>query len=187
MKNWGVSGEWGVPCVSSGPSSLSYMRPRIKISKRSMRFLRMPCSQVCSLCKCTEFWLTACLLPEFLLYLFFVTVVSFVLIFRIAPTHGNRNPLVYISICSLVGSVSVMSIKGFGIALKLTFAGNNQVCHFPSCLGRAERMLNLLCLSVDTFVDLFVCSCCSRLYSGSDELLQQGARPLFHQCVRVFL
>ena len=35
----------------------------------------------------------------------------------------------YISICSLVGSVSVMAINGFGIALKLTFAGNNQLTH----------------------------------------------------------
>lgn len=35
--------------------------------------------------------------------------------------------MVYISICSLVGSISVMAVKGFGIALKLTFAGNNQL------------------------------------------------------------
>jgi hypothetical protein len=33
---------------------------------------------------------------------------------------------VYISIASLVGSVSVMFIKGFTVALKLTFAGENQ-------------------------------------------------------------
>ena len=34
--------------------------------------------------------------------------------------------MVYISICSVVGSVSVMSVKAFGIALKLTMGGNNQ-------------------------------------------------------------
>jgi hypothetical protein len=45
----------------------------------------------------------------------------------IAPTHGNKTPLVYVSICSLAGSVSVMAVKGFGVALKLTFAGNNQL------------------------------------------------------------
>lgn len=39
--------------------------------------------------------------------------------------------LVYISICSLVGSITVMAAKGFGIALKLTFAGNNQLL-YPS-------------------------------------------------------
>ena len=47
----------------------------------------------------------------------------------VAPTHGRKSPVVYLSICSLVGSVSVMAIKGFGIALKLTFSGNNQLGH----------------------------------------------------------
>jgi hypothetical protein len=51
------------------------------------------------------------------------------MIFAVAPRYGRTNPVIYISICSLVGSVSVMSIKGFGVAVKLTFAGNNQFTH----------------------------------------------------------
>lgn len=51
------------------------------------------------------------------------------MIYKIAPKHGKKNPLVYISICSTVGSVSIMAVKAFGIALKLTFAGNNQFTH----------------------------------------------------------
>ena len=51
------------------------------------------------------------------------------MIYYVAPVHGTRIPLVYISICSLVGSMSVMAIKGFGVALKLTLAGNNQLTH----------------------------------------------------------
>jgi multidrug transporter EmrE-like cation transporter len=51
------------------------------------------------------------------------------MIYKVAPVYGKRNPLIYISICSTVGSVSVMSVKAFGIALKLTFAGNNQFSH----------------------------------------------------------
>ena len=51
------------------------------------------------------------------------------MIYLVAPKYGRTNPLVYISICSLVGSVSVMAIKGFGVAVKLTFAGNNQFTH----------------------------------------------------------
>jgi magnesium transporter len=51
------------------------------------------------------------------------------MIYKVAPTHGKKNPLIYISICSTVGSVSVMSVKAFGIAVKLTFAGNNQFTH----------------------------------------------------------
>lgn len=37
--------------------------------------------------------------------------------------------MIYLSICSTVGSVSVMSVKAFGIALKLTLEGNNQLSH----------------------------------------------------------
>jgi len=52
-----------------------------------------------------------------------------VMIYKVSPIYGKRNPMVYLSICSTVGSISIMAIKGFGIALKLTFAGNNQFSH----------------------------------------------------------
>jgi magnesium transporter len=64
--------------------------------------------------------------PGFLLYIFFVLVFSMMMIYLVSPRYGKTNPLVYISICSVVGSVSVMSIKGFGIAVKLSFEGKNQ-------------------------------------------------------------
>src|SRR3569833_616306 len=65
----------------------------------------------------------------FLHYLAIVTTYSFVAIYKIAPVYGKKNPLIFLSICSLVGSVSVMSVKAFGIALKLTINGNNQFSH----------------------------------------------------------
>ncbi|KAJ3755957.1 DUF803-domain-containing protein [Lentinula raphanica] len=64
--------------------------------------------------------------PAFLLYVMAVLVHSVVTIALIVPRYGRTHPWVYISICSLVGSVSVMSIKAFGIAVKLTIGGNNQ-------------------------------------------------------------
>lgn len=64
-----------------------------------------------------------------MLYCLTVLVFSLVMIYKVSPRYGKKNPVVYISICSLVGSVSVMAIKGFGIAVKLTFAGNNQFTH----------------------------------------------------------
>src|SRR5271170_6323218 len=69
------------------------------------------------------------LIPAFLLYCLLVAVFAAVMIYKVCPIYGKKNPLVYISICSTVGSVSVMSIKGFGIAVKLTFAGQNQFTH----------------------------------------------------------
>lgn len=51
------------------------------------------------------------------------------MIYKIAPVYGKKNPMIYLSICSSVGSVSIMAIKGFGIAVKLTLGGNNQFTH----------------------------------------------------------
>lgn len=67
--------------------------------------------------------------PGFLFYSFVVAVYALFTIYKIVPKYGHTNPMIYISICSSVGSISVMSIKAFGIALKLTFAGNNQFTH----------------------------------------------------------
>ncbi|KAK4458762.1 magnesium transporter NIPA-domain-containing protein [Cladorrhinum samala] len=64
--------------------------------------------------------------PGFLAYSLIVCVFAVVMIYKVAPIHGKKNPLIYLSICSTVGSISVMAVKAFGIALKLTFAGNNQ-------------------------------------------------------------
>jgi len=67
--------------------------------------------------------------PAFMTYCLFVLVFAVYMISRIVPRYGKRTPVVYISICSLVGSISVMSVKGFGVALKLTLNGNNQFTH----------------------------------------------------------
>lgn len=67
----------------------------------------------------------------FLSYCAAVAIFSSVMIYRVAPQHGKKNPLIYISICSTVGSVSIMSVKAFGIALKLTLGGSNQFT-YPS-------------------------------------------------------
>ncbi|KAI0341287.1 DUF803-domain-containing protein [Trametopsis cervina] len=67
--------------------------------------------------------------PGFMLYCFTVLVFSLVMIYTVVPKYGRSNPMVYISICSVVGSVSVMAIKGFGIAVKLTLSGNSQLGH----------------------------------------------------------
>ncbi|EPQ27507.1 uncharacterized protein PFL1_05045 [Pseudozyma flocculosa PF-1] len=67
--------------------------------------------------------------PGFMFYCLFVLAFALFMIFRMVPKYGRKTPLVYISICSLVGSISVMSVKGLGVALKLTFDGNNQFSH----------------------------------------------------------
>ncbi|KAJ7824544.1 hypothetical protein B0H14DRAFT_3469282 [Mycena olivaceomarginata] len=55
--------------------------------------------------------------PAFLLYCLTVCILAVVLAFVVVPKHGRTNPVVYISIASIVGSVSVMFVKGFSLAV----------------------------------------------------------------------
>ncbi|XP_078156341.1 putative magnesium transporter NIPA1 [Carex rostrata] len=64
--------------------------------------------------------------PGFIVYSCIVVVFVLVLILYFAPRGGRKQMLVYISICSLMGSITVMSVKAVAIALKLSFSGNNQ-------------------------------------------------------------
>jgi drug/metabolite transporter (DMT)-like permease len=70
--------------------------------------------------------------PAFFLYMLAVSGTSIYLIYWAGPKYGKENMLVYITICSLVGSISVMACKGFGIAIRLTFEGRNQFTHIST-------------------------------------------------------
>ncbi|XP_042438624.1 probable magnesium transporter NIPA4 [Zingiber officinale] len=67
--------------------------------------------------------------PVFLCYATIVISASLVLIFCYIPKYGQTNIMFYLGVCSLVGSLSVMSVKALGIALKLTFSGMNQLIY----------------------------------------------------------
>lgn len=62
----------------------------------------------------------------FLVYSILVILVVIGMIWKVVPRWGKTSPIVYLSICSLIGSLSVMAAKAFGIAVRLTVAGNNQ-------------------------------------------------------------
>ena len=44
-----------------------------------------------------------------------------------AQKYGNRTALVYVTICSTLGSFTVMGCKGVGVAYQQTFHGHNQL------------------------------------------------------------
>ncbi|OBZ77613.1 putative magnesium transporter NIPA4 [Grifola frondosa] len=104
--------------------------------------------------------------PGFLMYCLTVLVFSLVMIYSIAPRYGRTNPLVYISICSLVGSVSIMAIKGFGVAVKLTFAGNNQFTH-PSTYLFGIVVISCIVIQMNYFnkaLDIFSTNVVNPMY-----------------------
>lgn len=95
--------------------------------------------------------------PAFILYAFSVAAVVVILIVHFVPRIGHSHILVYIGICSLMGSLSVMSCKALGIAVKLTIAGHNQLftpeaavfaCVVTTCVVTQISYLNK---ALDTF------------------------------------
>ena len=69
---------------------------------------------------------SAPLRPAFIVYATMVVIVAVFLIIHTAPRYGNKNVLVYITICSSLGSFTVMGCKGVGVGLKQTLRGHNQ-------------------------------------------------------------
>ncbi|KAG8658403.1 probable magnesium transporter NIPA2 isoform X1 [Manihot esculenta] len=72
--------------------------------------------------------------PGFLVYTGLVLIAVALLIFRYVPRYGQTHMIVYVGICSLMGSLTVMGVKAVGIALKLTFSGLNQFIYFQTWL-----------------------------------------------------
>jgi multidrug transporter EmrE-like cation transporter len=65
--------------------------------------------------------------PLFVWYALTLLMAVFLLVWRVEPRHGGASPLVSLAICSLVGSLSVLSVKALGTALRLTLTGTNQL------------------------------------------------------------
>lgn len=63
----------------------------------------------------------------FILYVVFVILMTLAIIFYVAPKYGRSNILVFIAVCSLIGSLSVISVKGLGLAIKETLSGHQQL------------------------------------------------------------
>uniref|UniRef100_A0A5F5PWZ8 NIPA like domain containing 4 n=1 Tax=Equus caballus TaxID=9796 RepID=A0A5F5PWZ8_HORSE len=65
----------------------------------------------------------------YIVFAVLLLVFCLILIFVIAPRYGQRNILVYILICSVIGAFSVSAVKGLGITIKNFFQGMPVVRH----------------------------------------------------------
>ncbi|EPS70905.1 hypothetical protein M569_03856, partial [Genlisea aurea] len=95
--------------------------------------------------------------PAFLLYVGSVVVLVFILVLYFSPQCGHTNVLVYTGVCSLMGSLSVMSVKALGTSIKLTLEGKNQLI-FPETwffvlvvITCVVTQMNYLNKALDTF------------------------------------
>ncbi|XP_022861455.1 probable magnesium transporter NIPA4 [Olea europaea var. sylvestris] len=95
--------------------------------------------------------------PAFLFYATLVIAIVLILIFHYIPLYGQTHIMFYVGVCSLVGSLSVMSVKALGIALKLTLLGTNQLIYPQTwvfalvVISCVLTQLNYLNKALDTF------------------------------------
>uniref|UniRef100_A0A3P9MJU9 NIPA magnesium transporter 2 n=2 Tax=Oryzias TaxID=8089 RepID=A0A3P9MJU9_ORYLA len=95
--------------------------------------------------------------PGFVVFATLVVIVALIFIFVVAPRHGQTNILVYITICSVIGALSVSCVKGLGIAIKEAIAGTNVVKNplawvlLFSLVGCVSTQINYLNKALDIF------------------------------------
>ncbi|KAL9266985.1 putative magnesium transporter NIPA6 [Drosera capensis] len=95
--------------------------------------------------------------PAFLIYVVATSSMVVILVFYFEKRYGQSNMLIYLGICSLIGSLTVVSIKAIGIAVKLTLEGINQLQYVQSWFFLSVAavcvitQLNYLNKALDTF------------------------------------
>ncbi|XP_056133949.1 magnesium transporter NIPA2 isoform X1 [Lampris incognitus] len=95
--------------------------------------------------------------PGFLVFATLVVIVALIFIFVVGPRHGQTNILVYITICSVIGALSVSCVKGLGIAIKEAIAGKSVATNplawilFFGLVGCVSTQINYLNKALDIF------------------------------------
>ena len=113
--------------LSSSP--LTVRTPCIVASKNSINLLLGPKEETVGQIK--EFQ-KLFLAPGFLSYISVLITISLVIVFYFAPKYGKTNMIWYITVCSLIGGISVSVTTGLGAAIVQTAMGDNQVCSILS-------------------------------------------------------
>ena len=67
------------------------------------------------------------LAPWFLAYGGCCIAVALAIIFYFAPRYGKKSMLWYITVCSLIGGISVSCTQGLGACIVTSIRGENQV------------------------------------------------------------
>lgn len=104
----------------------------------------------------------------FLIYALLVVVLLIVLIVWIAPAHGTSNIMVYVAICSLLGSFTVPSSKGLGLAAQDAFGGgssnNRALVLFLGLLGTLAVSILIQFIFINKALECFNSSIFEAIY-----------------------
>ncbi|KAJ9098282.1 hypothetical protein QFC21_004611 [Naganishia friedmannii] len=71
-------------------------------------------------------------------------IASAVLAFYFGPRYGKKNMFVYITICSLIGGLSVSTLQGVGASILTSIRGDNQFKHWFLYVVTAFTVVTLL-------------------------------------------
>ncbi len=63
--------------------------------------------------------------PVFATYVIIIVLISIIIAFYLGPRIGHKNVVVYIVLCSSIGSLTVMSCKALGLAIRDTVSGKS--------------------------------------------------------------
>lgn len=103
-----------------------------------------------------QVWILA-IQPAFMIYVAATVSIVLALTLHFEPLYGQTNIVVYLGICSLMGALTVVSIKAIGIAIKLTLEGINQFAYAQTWFFLSVAVicvitqLNYLNKALDTF------------------------------------
>ncbi|EPB68363.1 hypothetical protein ANCCEY_12549 [Ancylostoma ceylanicum] len=102
----------------------------------------------------------------FILYVVSVILVTLFIVIYVAPRYGRSNIIVYISVCSLIGSLSVLSVKGLGLAIKETLSGNQQLTNLLTYfwLGSVAACVSVQLVYLNKALDMFNTSMVTPIY-----------------------
>lgn len=105
--------------------------------------------------------------PAFVSYVIVVIAITLLIIFHFGPKYGKQYIIVYICLCSAIGSLTVMSCKGLGLAFKETISGKSNA--FTSWLTWFFLFSVIVCITIqmnylNKSLDLFDTTIVSPIY-----------------------
>lgn len=61
-------------------------------------------------------------------------LITVIIVFYVGPRYGNRHVMVYITLCSSVGSLTVMACKGLGLSISELLSNSQQELSYWSAV-----------------------------------------------------
>ncbi|XP_050425513.1 magnesium transporter NIPA2 [Adelges cooleyi] len=95
--------------------------------------------------------------PGFIIYTSIMLLIIASIFFYFGPRYGSSNVIVYVTMCSAAGSLTVMWVKGLGLAIRETITGQSEFSNWLTyvfivlLVAFVSIQMNYLNKALDTF------------------------------------